>query len=152
MPPKAKRGRPKKIKDPDEIIKVKKPRGRPKLDLSKIDQDDLKIYCGSAEKPPVGHRFGSMKECADAKAVRRYGILKIDRRTLNASLAKTTGPSRLSLLKKLTSTRGKNTKLNRDLLLKSNKDNKKNKDIINKQINDNLIIIKSLSSQIQNIK
>lgn len=43
------------------------------------------IYCGVG-KVPKGSKLGSMKECAEAKQIRRYGVEKIDDRILKIAL------------------------------------------------------------------
>jgi len=57
-----------------------------------------KIYCG-AEKLKRGYRLGSMRECAEKKQVRRYGLLKADSKTIALVKKKTTIPvTKMNLL------------------------------------------------------
>jgi hypothetical protein len=43
-----------------------------------------KVYCG-AGKVPKDSVAGGMKECARSKQIRRYGLFKIDKKTLGLS-------------------------------------------------------------------
>jgi hypothetical protein len=67
---------------------------------------DKKIYCGT-KKLTKNQRIGSLKECAEKKQIRYYGIKKIDNKTLENSLRKDIIPeTREQLLLRLTSLRG----------------------------------------------
>ena len=77
-----------------------------------IKKEKLKIYCGTEQPPPSGHRYGTMKECVDLKQVRLYGLRKVDRRLLESTNTKKESDSELTV--KLLGLRGKLTKLKRD--------------------------------------
>ncbi|HSO25958.1 MAG TPA: hypothetical protein VLR54_04980 [Methanobacteriaceae archaeon] len=49
----------------------------------KVDPKDKKPYCGVKPKPPAGHRFATMTECANMGQVRRYGKYKTDQRIID---------------------------------------------------------------------
>ncbi len=42
------------------------------------------IYCGVG-KLPKGKKYGSMKQCAEQGQIRRYGLFKVDKRTIEAA-------------------------------------------------------------------
>jgi hypothetical protein len=67
---------------------------------------DKKIYCGT-NKPTKNQRIGSLKECAEKKQIRYYGLKKIDKKTVDNALRKDVIPeTREQLLLRLTSLRG----------------------------------------------
>jgi len=41
-----------------------------------MSDTELKVYCGSAEKPPKGKKLGTLKECTDSGQIRRWGAKK----------------------------------------------------------------------------
>jgi hypothetical protein len=64
------------------------------------------IYCGIG-KVPAGQKFGTMRECAEKRQVRRYGVIKIDPKTIDVSKRKDAIPeSRDKLLLKAASLKG----------------------------------------------
>lgn len=71
-----------------------------------------KPYCG-AKKTPKNRKSGSMKECVEAKQIRKFGLKKVDPKIL-ASKAKA-GPSKRQLEKKQVILRGERRKINSNL-------------------------------------
>ena len=66
-----------------------------------------KIFCG-IKQPPKNSRLGTMKECAEAKQVRQYGVKKIDARLLEVALGKKQDPnSRTNLQKDISKMKGR---------------------------------------------
>lgn len=64
------------------------------------------IYCG-INKTPKGQRLGTMKECAEKGQIRRFGINKIDKKTLELAKKKDVIPeTREKLIMKMASLRG----------------------------------------------
>ena len=82
------------------------------------------IYCG-IEKPPKGHSVGSMKECAEKKQIRYWGIKKVDSKLLEAvkrgSKAKET---RDKLAIKMVTLRARVAKMTKDLAATKDKKEK----------------------------
>lgn len=70
----------------------------------------MKPYCG-IHKVPKGKKTGTMKECMDIGQIRKYGLQKIDPRTLQSkklsAATKVDQNVRDRLIKKLVSARGK---------------------------------------------
>ena len=65
------------------------------------------IYCGLEEKAPKGKVLGSMKQCLEKKQVRRFGRVKVDRKTIDSSKSgKSLPESRDKLLLMLVGLRG----------------------------------------------
>ncbi len=63
-------------------------------------------YCGIGDVPKEHHR-GSMRECAEKKQIRYYGIKKIDKRTIEAAENKKNVPeTREKLIRALAKERG----------------------------------------------
>jgi hypothetical protein len=70
------------------------------------DKASKTIYCGSNALPKK-KRYGTVKECAELKQVRLYGIRKIDKKTLDNVLSKEAIPeTRDKLIIRLTALRG----------------------------------------------
>ena len=64
------------------------------------------VYCGIADVPKDQHR-GSMRECAEKKQIRYYGIKKVDKRTLDAVENKKNVPeTRENLIRALAKEKG----------------------------------------------
>jgi hypothetical protein len=82
------------------------------------------IYCSIGE-PGKNKRRGSMRECAEKKQVRYYGIKKIDPRLLEAS-KKGSKDSKMrdKLAIKMVGLRGRVTRLTRDHASEKDKDKK----------------------------
>ena len=51
-----------------------------------MDSEELKIYCGIKDEPPKGYRFGKMSECAKQNQIRRFGLKKISKKTIENAL------------------------------------------------------------------
>ncbi len=79
-----------------------------------------KPYCGIGDIPK-GHRRGSMKECAEKKQVRYYGIKKIDVK-LAESYQNKPKMNLQKVMDKIASLRGKRTRIEK--LIKGEKDKK----------------------------
>ncbi len=76
---------------------------------------DKKIYC-SIGPVPSGHKLGTMKECADKKQVRYWGVKKIDPKMLEASKkGSVKRESRDRIAVKMIGLRGKISKLTKQI-------------------------------------
>lgn len=105
------------------------------------------IYCGVGQIPK-GKRLGSMKECAELKQIRYYGIKKIDSRLLDIVRSSKKKESRSSLLKKLVSYRAKIKVLTKKI---SETNDKKEKDKIIKDIKIFKEELNKISSQLKSM-
>ncbi|AYV84102.1 MAG: hypothetical protein Hyperionvirus17_22 [Hyperionvirus sp.] len=74
------------------------------------------IFCG-IKKVPKGSRLGSMKECAEKKQVRYYGVKKIDAKLLEVAKGTKKDPnSRSNLQKEISKQKGIEKRLRGKLL------------------------------------
>lgn len=88
------------------------------------------VVCGIG-KIQKNQRLGSMKECADKKQIRYWGVNKVDPKILErARTGSNRGETRLSVLKQMMSLRGKLSRNQK--LIKAEKD-KKELDKLNKE-------------------
>lgn len=83
-----------------------------------------KVYC-SVGPVPKGQKLGSMKECADKKQIRYYGIKKIDPRLLEAAKkGSKISESRDKLAIKMVGLRGRVSRLNKEIAAEKDKKKK----------------------------
>lgn len=83
-----------------------------------------KIYCG-IDKVPKTHKLGSMKECAEKKQVRYFGVKKIDPKLLEAvKKGSKNKESRDKLAIKMVGLRGKVSKLTKQMATEKDKKEK----------------------------
>ena len=107
------------------------------------------IYCG-IKKCPKNKRVGTMKECAEAKQVRRYGVYKIDTRVLQASNeSKNIEADRKAILTNIMSLRGKISNITKNIVYE--KDPKKKK-LLNDQLKEHKIQLQKLNQEFQKIE
>jgi hypothetical protein len=84
-----------------------------------------KVYCGIG-KCPKGARYGSMKECADQKQIRRFGAYKVDSRILNAKSEDANNEvKRKEAMMKIALLRGKINKITKDMVYERDPQKKK---------------------------
>ena len=82
------------------------------------------IYCGIG-KIPSKSRLGSMKECAEKKQVKYWGVKKIDAKLLEvAKGSKKDEGSRVNVLKEMAKYRGRVSKLKKALAAAKTKEDK----------------------------
>jgi len=112
----------------------------------------MKVYCGASDLPKNTHR-GSMKECAEKKQIRYYGVKKIDDETLKKYINKTSKRvtvTKHSVMLKIVQMRGRIRKLTRNLNdAKTAKEKKDLKDKLKKtveELNKNIKIYKELDN------
>lgn len=91
----------------------------------------MAVYCGTG-KPKKGQKLGNMKECAESKQIRRFGLLKIDSITEKAIQDKKANQKKKEeLMMKIVTIGGKIKKLKGKL---ENTKIKKDKETIQKEI------------------
>jgi hypothetical protein len=84
------------------------------------------IYCGIG-KIPKNSKLGTMKQCAEKKQIRYYGIKKIDPKTIEiAKKSSQKKRKRTTLITKISGLRGKIKNLKRKLEATKDKTKKKN--------------------------
>lgn len=110
------------------------------------------IYCGIG-KIPKSSRLGSMKECAEKKQIRYYGVKKVDSKLIEATKTKKKksdygleSPGRRKLLSAMGSLRGKIKNIKRRIESEKNKDKKKDLETELAELNDKLkVVLKNFS-------
>lgn len=107
------------------------------------------IYCG-IDKVPAKKRLGSMKECAEKKQVKYYGIKKIDSKLL-ASVKKPSkkpAKTRESVYLQFIDVKGKCKKLKNKIDKEKDKDEKKK---MEKELNKLMIKLKAKAEEFKEI-
>lgn len=85
----------------------------------------MSIYCG-IDKLPKNKRFGTMAECKEMNQVKRYGMIRVDKRIIEKPSEKKIGETRNKIIIKAIQTKAKIKKLKRELEKEKSKEKKKN--------------------------
>ena len=74
----------------------------------------MSAYCGIG-KLPKNKRFGTMTECKEMGQVKRYGMIRVDKRVIEKSAKDKIGETRNKILLKSAQMRGKIKRIKREL-------------------------------------
>jgi len=87
------------------------------------------VYCG-IDKLPKNKRFGTMAECKEMNQVKRYGMIRVDKRIIEKPSENSIGETRNNIIIKGVKTKAKIRRLKRELENKElDKEKKKQKKV-----------------------